>query len=173
MSCTHSGGFSSERCGAVRSCRIAFSSIHIYVLRARLERDIFIIRNYSLVLCYLPQASSMLSIMATQQMLYALGVGGTLKTNHFVTNICVASEWVLLRWLSGRAAVPTAAAVNWVLKDGLGRLGKFIVSTKFGNSFDSNLKRFRYNSSIIYSVSRGMRSSSSFKTDASSWRTIV
>lgn len=43
-------------------------------------------------------ASSALSVLATQQMLFAVGLGA-------------------------KRALPTAAALNWVLKDGLGRLG--------------------------------------------------
>jgi hypothetical protein len=44
-------------------------------------------------------ASSALSVLATQQMLFAVGLGA-------------------------KRALPTAAALNWVLKDGLGRLGE-------------------------------------------------
>jgi hypothetical protein len=48
--------------------------------------------------------------------------------------------------------VPAAAALNWVLKDGLGRLGKLTVSTKFGRTFDSDLKRSRFTSSVVYDL---------------------
>ena len=37
-------------------------------------------------------------------------------------------------------SLPAAAAVNWVLKDGLGRLGRLTVATSYGTSFDSDLK---------------------------------
>lgn len=37
-------------------------------------------------------------------------------------------------------SLPAAAAVNWVLKDGLGRLGRLTTATSYGESFDSNLK---------------------------------
>ena len=45
--------------------------------------------------------------------------------------------------------MPAAAALNWVLKDGLGRLGKLTVSTRFGRTFDSDLKRSRFTSSVV------------------------
>lgn len=72
--------------------------------------------------------SSMSSIFATQSLLQAVGVGA-------------------------RRSLPAAATINWVLKDGLGRLGRLTVATRFGESFDSDLKRFRYATSIIYAVS--------------------
>lgn len=46
-------------------------------------------------------ASATISAFSTQQMLYAIGLGAS-------------------------RVLPTAAALNWVLKDGLGRLGKLM-----------------------------------------------
>lgn len=57
----------------------------------------------------------MLSIFATQSLLAAVGVGA-------------------------QRSLPAAAAINWVLKDGLGRLGRLGVATRFGQSFDADLK---------------------------------
>jgi len=42
--------------------------------------------------------------------------------------------------------------ISRVLKDGLGRLGRLTVATKFGESFDADLKRFRFASSFIYAA---------------------
>ncbi|KAI3433453.1 hypothetical protein D9Q98_003266 [Chlorella vulgaris] len=72
--------------------------------------------------------SSMSSIFATQSLLQAVGVGA-------------------------RRSLPAAATINWVLKDGLGRLGRLTVATRFGESFDSDLKRFRFTTSIVYALS--------------------
>ncbi|KAL4859390.1 Protein strawberry notch 1 [Chlorella vulgaris] len=58
--------------------------------------------------------SSMSSIFATQSLLQAVGVGA-------------------------RRSLPAAATINWVLKDGLGRLGR--------------LTRFRFTTSIVYALS--------------------
>ena len=52
--------------------------------------------------------------------------------------------------LGATRRLPAAAAVNWVLKDGLGRLGKLSVATNFGREFDSDVKRFRFTSSVVY-----------------------
>jgi glutamate N-acetyltransferase/amino-acid N-acetyltransferase len=71
--------------------------------------------------------SSMASIFATQSLLQAVGVGA-------------------------KRSLPAAATINWVLKDGLGRLGRLTVATRFGESFDADLKRFRYTTSILYAV---------------------
>lgn len=73
-------------------------------------------------------ASSCISVFATQQMLTAVGLGAS-------------------------RTLPAAAAVNWVLKDGLGRLGKLSVAANFGRAFDSDVKRFRFTSSVIYDAS--------------------
>ena len=70
-------------------------------------------------------ASSCMTILATQQMLAAIGLGAS-------------------------RSIPAAAALNWVLKDGLGRLGKLSVATNFGRSFDSDVKRLRFSSSLVY-----------------------
>ena len=70
-------------------------------------------------------ASSCMTVLATQQMLAAIGLGAS-------------------------RSIPAAAALNWVLKDGLGRLGKLSVATNFGRSFDSDVKRLRFSSSLGY-----------------------
>ncbi|KAL4425099.1 hypothetical protein ABPG77_010413 [Micractinium sp. CCAP 211/92] len=62
--------------------------------------------------------SSMSSIFATQSLLQAVGVGA-------------------------KRSLPAAATINWVLKDGLGRLGPP----------HSGHPRFRYTTSVIYAVS--------------------
>lgn len=59
--------------------------------------------------------SSMSGVFATQSMLQAVGVGA-------------------------QRALPASAAINWVLKDGLGRLGRLSVATQWGRSFDADLK---------------------------------
>lgn len=37
-------------------------------------------------------------------------------------------------------SLPSAAALNWVLKDGLGRLSRCIYTASVGSAFDTNLK---------------------------------
>jgi len=45
--------------------------------------------------------------------------------------------------VGAQRALPAAAAINWILKDGLGRLGRLSIAARFGNSFDSDLKARR------------------------------
>lgn len=45
--------------------------------------------------------------------------------------------------VGAKRSLPAAATINWVLKDGLGRLGRLTVATRFGESFDSDLKASR------------------------------
>ena len=54
-------------------------------------------------------------------------------------SVCLQS---LLRAVGVGAAksLPSAAGINWVLKDGLGRIGRLTVATRFGQSFDADLK---------------------------------
>ncbi|KAL3682008.1 hypothetical protein R1sor_000030 [Riccia sorocarpa] len=75
--------------------------------------------------------SSILQVQCTQAMLLAIGVGA-------------------------QRALPAAAGLNWVLKDGLGRLGRFAYSGALGSTFDSNLKRVRFSTSVLFSLSLGL-----------------
>ncbi|XP_058069209.1 protein root UVB sensitive 4-like isoform X3 [Magnolia sinica] len=59
--------------------------------------------------------SSTLQVLATQAMFRAIGIGSSMS-------------------------LPSAAALNWVLKDGLGRLSRCIYTASLGSAFDANLK---------------------------------
>ncbi|KAK2375305.1 protein root UVB sensitive [Trifolium repens] len=39
------------------------------------------------------------------------------------------------------SSLPSAAALNWVLKDGLGRLSRCIYTASLASAFDTNLKK--------------------------------
>lgn len=54
-------------------------------------------------------------MFATQSLLYALGIGAT-------------------------RSVAASAAVNWMLKEGLGKLARMGVATSYASNFDSDLK---------------------------------
>ncbi|XP_078430557.1 root UVB sensitive protein (Protein of unknown function, DUF647) isoform X2 [Wolffia australiana] len=75
--------------------------------------------------------SSSLHVLATQAMFRAIGIG----SSH---------------------ALSSAAALNWLLKDGLGRLSRCIYTASLGSAFDTNLKRVRFSSSILFSLSIGI-----------------
>ena len=55
----------------------------------------------------------------------------------------------------GKGAIPTAAAVNWVLKDGIGYLSKIMFSN-FGRHFDVNPKGWRLFADLLENVDYGM-----------------
>ncbi|KAJ2859611.1 hypothetical protein GGH94_006009 [Coemansia aciculifera] len=61
-------------------------------------------------------------VLATQAMLYAMGLGA--------------------------GALPLSAAINWVLKDGFGQLGGVIYATMVGQKFDSDPKHQRFWSAV-------------------------
>lgn len=55
----------------------------------------------------------------------------------------------------GKGVIPTAAAVNWVLKDGLGYLSKILLS-KYGRHFDVNPKGWRLCADLLENISYGL-----------------
>jgi len=75
--------------------------------------------------------SSMLSNFATQALLAAVGVGAS-------------------------RSLPAAAGINWLLKDGLGRVGRLGVAARFGEAFDADIKRFRFATSVLFTASVGL-----------------
>ncbi|KAL2517303.1 Protein root UVB sensitive 1 [Abeliophyllum distichum] len=74
-------------------------------------------------------AAQISGVLATQSLLYAVGLG--------------------------KGAIPTAAAVNWVLKDGIGYLGKILLS-KYGRHFDVNPKGWRLFADLLENAAYGM-----------------
>jgi len=49
-----------------------------------------------------------------------------------------------------------AAAIAWVLKNGLGRVGKMLWAGTMGRDFDVDPKRWRFHSAIMYTLGNGM-----------------
>uniref|UniRef100_A0A2N9FU71 Protein root UVB sensitive/RUS domain-containing protein n=1 Tax=Fagus sylvatica TaxID=28930 RepID=A0A2N9FU71_FAGSY len=74
-------------------------------------------------------ASQVSGVLATQALLYAVGLG--------------------------KGAIPTAAAVNWVLKDGIGYLSKIMLS-KYGRHFDVNPKGWRLFADLLENAAFGL-----------------
>lgn len=75
--------------------------------------------------------SSAIQFQATQAMLQAIGIGA-------------------------KRSLTSTATLNWVLKDGLGRLSKFIYTAILGPAFDADLKRVRFSTSVLFSLSVGV-----------------
>ncbi|GBF91115.1 hypothetical protein Rsub_04784 [Raphidocelis subcapitata] len=71
--------------------------------------------------------SAVVMNFATQSLLTAVGVGA-------------------------QKALAASAAINWMLKDGISRLVRMSVATQWGDVFDSDLKRFRFGSSLVFSA---------------------
>ncbi|KAJ3681818.1 hypothetical protein LUZ60_014391 [Juncus effusus] len=74
-------------------------------------------------------AAQISGVLSTQALLYAVGLG--------------------------KGAIPTAAAINWVLKDGIGYLSKIFLS-KFGRHFDVNPKGWRLFADLLENAAYGM-----------------
>ncbi|KAJ3681843.1 hypothetical protein LUZ60_014416 [Juncus effusus] len=74
-------------------------------------------------------AAQISGVLSTQALLYAVGLG--------------------------KGTIPTAAAINWVLKDGIGYLSKIFLS-KFGRHFDVNPKGWRLFADLLENVAYGM-----------------
>ncbi|KAI4327886.1 hypothetical protein L6164_020297 [Bauhinia variegata] len=74
-------------------------------------------------------ASQINGVLATQALLYGVGLG--------------------------KGAIPTAAAINWVLKDGIGYLSKIVLSN-FGRHFDVNPKGWRLFADLLENAAFGL-----------------
>lgn len=70
------------------------------------------------------------SVLATQCMLYSLGLGA--------------------------GALPLAVGLNWVLKDGLGQLGGVAFAAFVNTRFDADPKRWRFLSAVTLDVASGL-----------------
>ncbi|KAM1062979.1 hypothetical protein EV1_026982 [Malus domestica] len=75
--------------------------------------------------------SSALQVLATQAMFRAIGIGFS-------------------------RSLPAAAALNWILKDGLGRLSRCIYTASLASAFDTNLRRVRFSTSVLFTLSIGV-----------------
>lgn len=53
-------------------------------------------------------------------------------------------------------SLASSAAFNWILKDGLGRLSRCIYTATLASAFDTNLKRVRFSTSLLFSFSIGV-----------------
>ncbi|GJT06843.1 retrovirus-related pol polyprotein from transposon TNT 1-94 [Tanacetum coccineum] len=72
---------------------------------------------------------------------------------------CLSKQSLLYAVGLGKGAIPTAAAVNWVLKDGIGYLSKKNLS-KFGRHFDVNPKGWRLFADFLENAAFGMKKKS-------------
>ncbi len=48
-----------------------------------------------------------------------------------------------------------SAALNWVLKDALGKIVRMVWASKMGRKFDPDAKRWRFRSSLLYAIGNG------------------
>ncbi len=69
--------------------------------------------------------SASTSVLGTQGLLRAVGVGAN-------------------------ASIASSAAINWVLKDGLGRIGCILAASIIGNKFDNDAKLFVFIGDMMY-----------------------
>ena len=76
-------------------------------------------------------SASVLSVYSTECMLRAIGIGA-------------------------RRSLPAAAAFNWLLKDGIGKIGKLAIVARLGSQYDLELKKFRFLSTVICNISCGL-----------------
>jgi hypothetical protein len=78
--------------------------------------------------CFVKSAvSASTSVLGTQGLLRAVGIGAN-------------------------ASVASSAAINWVLKDGLGRVGCILAASVIGNKFDNDAKLFVFLGDMMYEV---------------------
>jgi hypothetical protein len=57
---------------------------------------------------------------------------------------------------SAANALGLSAALNWVLKDALGKIVRMLWASKMGRKFDPDAKRWRYRSSLLFALGNGL-----------------
>ncbi|GLI65298.1 hypothetical protein VaNZ11_008791 [Volvox africanus] len=62
------------------------------------------------------------------------------------------SALLMATGLGAKKAFAASAAINWLLKDGVSRIVRMSVSTSFGQTFDADLKRMRFITSLIFTA---------------------
>ncbi len=75
-------------------------------------------------------ASSAIGVLSTQSLLYAMGLGA--------------------------GAIPLAAALNWIIKDGIGQIGGIVFASVVNDRFDANPKRWKMVATISLDLSCGL-----------------
>jgi len=78
-------------------------------------------------------------------------------TNFATTaNGVLASTFLLYAVGLGAGAIPTAGALNWVLKDGLGQMGTLLFGKAIAHNFDIHSKSWYFLSFVLLSTATGM-----------------
>ncbi|KAF6259213.1 vitamin B6 photo-protection and homoeostasis-domain-containing protein [Scenedesmus sp. NREL 46B-D3] len=78
-------------------------------------------------------------------------------TNFATTaNGVLASTFLLYSVGLGAGAIPTAGAMNWVLKDGLGQLGTLLFGKAIAHNFDIHSKTWYFMSFLLLSTATGL-----------------
>jgi len=57
---------------------------------------------------------------------------------------------------STASVIGLSAALNWVLKDALGKIVRMCWASKMGRKFDPDAKRWRYRSSLLFAIGNGL-----------------
>jgi hypothetical protein len=77
-------------------------------------------------------------------------------TNFATTaNGVLASTFLLYSVGLGAGAIPTAGALNWVLKDGLGQMGTLLFGKAIAHNFDIHSKSWYFLSFVLLSIATG------------------
>lgn len=58
--------------------------------------------------------------------------------------------------IKNRNTLGLSAALNWVLKDALGKMVRMVWASKMGRKFDSDAKRWRFRSSLLFAAGNGL-----------------
>jgi hypothetical protein len=71
-------------------------------------------------------------------------------------NLFVFGTQSLLMGLGFKNTIALSAAIKWVLKDALGKMVRMIWAAKMGRRFDSDAKRWRFRSALVFALGNGL-----------------
>lgn len=95
-------------------------------------------------------------------------------TNFATTaNGVLASTFLLYSVGLGAGAIPTAGALNWVLKDGLGQMGTLLFGKAIAHNFDIHSKTWYFMSFLLLSTATGRGSAVVVLRLFAGWRSVA
>jgi len=67
-------------------------------------------------------------------------------------NVFGTQSLLMATGLGAKNALTASVAINWMVKDGLGRIARLLIATNYSRKFDTNIKKARFISTLVHTV---------------------